>query len=126
MTDTNEIKGVRIVRIISETKRAKGERPRKGFRRVQAVVKIKGQLFTRHGDTKDGEFLLMKMYSAPKKVVSSYGSPTRCIFFGCREEGTLQTVLGWFCGPVHQAEAAANIAHVFVTGKPRPTAAATQ
>lgn len=62
MEQTEEIKGVRIVKVISETKRWKGERPRHGSRRVQAIVTIRGTLYTRHGDTKDGQFLIMKMY----------------------------------------------------------------
>lgn len=71
MSTEPEIKGVRIVKIISETKKFKGERPRRGYRRVQAVVSIKGVLHTRHGDTKDGQFLIMKMYGPKKSALDS-------------------------------------------------------
>lgn len=52
--------GVRIVKIISESKKANGTRPRPGFKRVMAVVSINGQCYTRHVDTKDGQFGIMK------------------------------------------------------------------
>lgn len=54
--------GVRIVKIISETKRKgqHGQAPRSGYRRVMAVVNIRGKHYTRHVDTKDGEFAIMK------------------------------------------------------------------
>lgn len=58
----NEIKGVKIVRIISESKKVNGDRPKGGYRRVMAVVSIHGKLYTRHCDTKDGVFALMKGY----------------------------------------------------------------
>jgi hypothetical protein len=57
-----EIKGVRIVKIISETKKPKGERVPHGFKRVMAVVSIRGQMVTRHCNTKDGQFGIMKIY----------------------------------------------------------------
>lgn len=57
-----EIKGVRIIKIISETKKPSGDKPRHGWRRVMAVVSINGKQFTRHCDTKDGQFAMMKMY----------------------------------------------------------------
>lgn len=60
--EQSEIKGVKIVRIISESKRVKGEMPRRGYRRVMAVVSIHGKLYTRHCDTKDGVFALMRGY----------------------------------------------------------------
>ena len=65
--DTKEIKGVKIVRIISETKKPRGERPRPGYRRVEAVVQIRGRgRLTRHGDTTDGKLLMMKVYGEKK------------------------------------------------------------
>lgn len=62
MEQAKEIKGVRIVKIISETKKARGQRPPHGWKRVMAVVSIRGQLFTRHVNTRDGQFGIMKMY----------------------------------------------------------------
>lgn len=59
-----EIRGVKIVKVISEHKRTCGERVRPGFKRVQAVVHIHGYgNVTRHGDTKDGQFLIMKEFT---------------------------------------------------------------
>lgn len=105
--DDPGIRGVEIVKVISETRRYKGDRPRRGFKRVQAIVRIKGTLYTRHGDTKDGKFLIMKIYK-PKGP--------RCVLFGCHAEGATKTAIGWFCSEEHRLEAAANIARVFVEG----------
>lgn len=54
--------GVRIVKVISETKRkgCHGSYPKPGYKRVMAVVSIRGKEYTRHVDTKDGVFGIMK------------------------------------------------------------------
>ena len=59
---SKEIVGVRIVKVISETKRkgCHGAYPRSGYKRVMAVVNIRGKQYTRHVDTKDGVFGIMK------------------------------------------------------------------
>jgi len=65
--DKKNFVGVRIVKIISETKKwRRGQRPRAGFKRVMAIVRINGVEHTRHGDTKDGQFMIMK--GAPREV----------------------------------------------------------
>ena len=51
---------VDIVRIISVTKHPKGDRPRPGHKRVEAIVKIGGELVTRHVDTQDEKVGLLR------------------------------------------------------------------
>lgn len=68
MSSEPEIKGVRIVKIVSESRKPRGERPRPGYRRVQAIVRIHDREYTRHGDTKDGVFLMMKLRTKKSHV----------------------------------------------------------